>query len=660
MKIFYCIVSLLLVHTAVSAQSISGLLSKLHNTTSDTDRMNLYTDVFLHYLYVKNDSAEYYAQEGYDYFRQKQNKLGQGKTINMLAAVDITRGRMDLAEKKYKDALVLFEEVHDTKGAAAMENNLGEAASKQGRFDEGMRYFFESLKISERTHDTDNILETYIKIGAAYNESNGPDKALEYFDKAAKVQENRPMSVLTLTLYNNIGTIYGQRGNFQAALDNFNKAIALSANNNRYTGIRVMSFMNAGIAYSHLGNMASANADFDTSLKIATEQNMPDAKVKVFINMASTVSEAQPRKGLELLQKALAVAKEANLQELEDECYKSLVDAYTELKDYKSALTTLQAERVLNDSLFSIEKEKDIANLQANYDLEKSQANVRELKVLTYKNTRDKNILIAVALIIITFSAVLLFYYRKTLKLNDQLYKQQEALQTLNGTKDKLFSIIGHDLRGPVANIPVMLQIYEDTTDTEEKSYIFNELKEHVQASTETLDKLLYWGQSQMKGTRLHQVDFDTKEYITKTIHLVKSAADQKHIHIQDNTPDGLSAHAEPVHFEFVIRNLLSNAIKFTHPDGNITLFSDQEQLPGYIVFGVKDNGTGIDPEHLKTIFQPFGKSKKGTADEKGTSIGLMLCKEFITANGGNIWVESEVGKGTTFYFSLKAVTSAV
>ncbi len=110
-----------------------------------------------------------------------------------------------------------------------------------------------------------------------------------------------------------------------------------------------------------------------------------------------------------------------------------------------------------------------------------------------------------------------------------------------------------------------------------------------------------------------------------------------------------------PTHFDFVLRNLLSNAIKFCNRNGSVEVHIEKSLMPYYVIFAVKDDGIGMSSKVKDSIFEAFNTSREGTAREKGTSIGLMLCKEFITENGGKIWVESEDGRGATFYFSLKA-----
>ena len=243
--------------------------------------------------------------------------------------------------------------------------------------------------------------------------------------------------------------------------------------------------------------------------------------------------------------------------------------------------------------------------------------------------------------------------YLKTKKLYSKLVAHEKELNDLNNTKNKLFSIIGHDLRWPVARIPQVLVMCEDeSTSPEERTYLMDSLIEHTNATVETLDKLLYWGQSLMKGVNLKQELFKPRHYVSESIGLKKISAEDKEITVVNNIPEDMEVFSDATHFDFILRNLLANAIKFTGIKGRIEINADEQKIPGYVVFSVKDNGIGIDKERLAKIFEPFN-SKDGTASEKGTGIGLMLCKEFAMRNSGDLWAESEPGKGTTFYYSI-------
>jgi signal transduction histidine kinase len=202
--------------------------------------------------------------------------------------------------------------------------------------------------------------------------------------------------------------------------------------------------------------------------------------------------------------------------------------------------------------------------------------------------------------------------------------------------------------------LPLLLDVYEDPdTTAEEKQYLLDSLREHNKSLMEMLDKLLFWGQSLVKGIRMQAQVLSVNEIVQQNIELKKLTLQEKLITITDKVPQNLKVNADITHFDFIVRNLISNAIKYTFSGGAITISADADKVPGYVVMAVTDTGTGIAADLLAKVFAPE-QSIPGTADEKGTGIGLMLCKEFAYLNGGDIWAESEVGKGATFYFKVK------
>ena len=319
----------------------------------------------------------------------------------------------------------------------------------------------------------------------------------------------------------------------------------------------------------------------------------------------------------------------------------------------------IKAERHIamyeSDRKSRIDSAANEGSLQEARDLQNSRAKVKQLTYLIHKNNTKRQIILVATCCNLIILVILAFSYRKSIRLNRQLSRRSKELADANEIKDRLFSIIGHDLRGPIGNIPVLLEFCADeSTPPDERQYFVNSIRELATSCKDTLDKLLYWGKSNIRGTRLKMENFATKEHIRSCMSLIHSAADQKSITLVDNTPDDLKIFADTEHFEFVVRNLFANAVKFTFPGGRIEIYSDTELLNGYTVFSVKDTGTGIDPEKIPTLFDAINKGSDGTAFEKGTNIGLKLCRDFISENDGRIWVESEKDKGTTFYFSLK------
>jgi ligand-binding sensor domain-containing protein/signal transduction histidine kinase len=228
-------------------------------------------------------------------------------------------------------------------------------------------------------------------------------------------------------------------------------------------------------------------------------------------------------------------------------------------------------------------------------------------------------------------------------------------LKEINQTKDKIFSIISHDLRGSIGNFMSMLKLLVDEPDSVDESDLRDILKTMKDSSESTyylLDNLLNWARSQRGIIEYKPENMEINFIVDDVINLLKQLAKAKTISLQSNLKGRISAYFDKNTINTVTRNLTSNAIKFTRPNGNIWI--DAVVNDGQIEVSVNDNGLGISPENIDKIFNAYqGVTTLGTSGEKGTGLGLLLCKEFVEKNGGKIWVESEVGKGSSFKFTL-------
>jgi len=230
-----------------------------------------------------------------------------------------------------------------------------------------------------------------------------------------------------------------------------------------------------------------------------------------------------------------------------------------------------------------------------------------------------------------------------------------EQLIKSNAMKDKLFSIIAHDLRGPVGNFGAALEILIENLDTFNKealSEILLDLKKSATRSFELLQNLLKWARSQNNTIEFSPTLQNLNNIILENIDLLKSSATQKHITIKAEIQDKTFVFADENMLKTILRNLLSNAIKFSFNNGQVIVKTTKSGNCAEIV--VKDFGVGIKDENLQKILTTHEHfSTFGTANEKGTGLGLNLCKDFIERNGGKITIESKEGKGTEIHFTL-------
>ncbi len=651
MKFITCfIASVFIGHSAYSQKNVANLLSELKKSTTEETRVEAYNSLFKYYEVYKPDSAIYYAQAGMKEFKASGYERGIAAMTVLMAFMDSYQGRLDMAREKHEAALAIYTRVGYKRGIATVHNGLGVLDCRTAKYPAATKHFMEALRLFESLNDVDGIVNTYLKLGVVNEQSENLPKALEYYSMCITQLERRPVKGTNLIyLYNNIGIVYAKMGNLDKALHYFDQALA-GSNTAEETGLRIHTLINLGIVYDKTNNVKKSLEYFDEALKITKDKNMPEEFARISINRASVISKTDPATAIETLKEALETARAVGNKSMQADVYDSMVDTYDRLGKHKEALAILRLLRVLEDSLVNVEKAKEIMNL------EKSNAKLALAEQTRDANALVRNIIIAVAVLLAVVLVLLLLVYKKSTRLNEQLKKREAELSRSNEIKDRLFSVIGHDLRGPIGNVPDVLQLLDNpATSPEERKYMLESLVRHSKASLETLDKLLYWGKAQIKGIGIDQVSFSAGEHISHNMQLSKSSADQKHITIIDNVPNDTMVFADPSHFDFIIRNLLSNAIKFTHNNGSVVLSADTNSKPGFVVFAVKDTGIGISADKLPDIFKPFSSTTRGTADEKGTNIGLMLCKEFVTENGGDIWVETKIGQGSTFYFSLKA-----
>ncbi len=240
-----------------------------------------------------------------------------------------------------------------------------------------------------------------------------------------------------------------------------------------------------------------------------------------------------------------------------------------------------------------------------------------------------------------------------------EIKENENKLIELNATKDKFFSIIAHDLKSPFNSVVGFSNQLHEQISKNNYERIDEFAKIIHQSSLRAMDlltNLFEWAQSQSGRMDLIPEYLEMVSLINEQILLFKEIANTKSIEIVTILPHQVQVSADKAMIKTILRNLISNGIKFTHPNGKITIAA--EEKTDQLIVSVGDNGVGISKDRLETLFRiDESSSTPGTQKEKGSGLGLILCEEFVKKNNGKIWAESEVGIGTTFYFSLPLST---
>jgi signal transduction histidine kinase len=339
----------------------------------------------------------------------------------------------------------------------------------------------------------------------------------------------------------------------------------------------------------------------------------------------------------------------------------------------------------LKDSIFNEETAQKIAIIQAQYEEEKKEAKITLLeKEKEIAKDEKQRYIVGFTGFALTLLLILFFIIknnRQKQKVNhllkekneeiatqneellqakeeitvqrDMLEEQNKRLKEANDAKNKLFSIVSHDLRSPINRLKGILSlvVHDAISEAELKMYFAN-LYGNINSLHDTLDNLLQWAYSQMEGIKSNPQKVNISYLIENHITLFSEITKAKQIKITQKVPPDLYAFADENQVRLILRNLIHNAIKFTPLQGQIIILA--KQIEGFVEIAVKDTGVGMSKEQIANLFQIYlHQTTQGTQGEKGTGLGLLLCKEMVEKNSGKIWVESTEGKGSTFYFTL-------
>ncbi len=536
-------------------------------------------------------------------------------------------------------------------------------------------YFIRSLRIQEKYGENERLLTKIINIGSLYGRINQNEKAVEYYLKAVGIAERTGFNYTKSTIFNNLAAIYFSQGDISKSRYYLEEALKIATqmkDERTVCGIMV----NIGELYQQEKQFDKAMECYQAGLDNPAIKNMPDQEVYTLYNMANLFYQTNEfRKSIQYAEKALDLSKRYNFSIHHVELYQLLASAYEQVKDYKSALANQKMYQIFNDSLFNIQSTGKIAEIQAKYDFDVAEnenqllKNENEIKSLTIQKQKTQQILLLIILFWVTgFIALVYRRMKKNRKINvlltaknEEIQLKSKELEKLNQSKDKFFSILAHDLRNPFNSILGSLEIlsseYHRLSEADRLQMI-RLTWESAQATDNLLANLLDWSIIQRGKIVLEKEPCNIAGLVKECVDVHQNLALHKKIVIDNSNVNGEVVFVDKKSIQIVINNLLSNAIKFTPEKGSVLISG--RRADGYFHLTVQDNGIGIPPEILGSLFKiDATQSRPGTNHEPGTGLGLILCKDFAELNGGQISVTSEVDKGSCFQVSLPLVSEA-
>ena len=573
-------------------------------------------------------------------------------------------------------ALILAKEIDDRARLGNSLNMKGNALYLLSNFTKGLEMYQEALKIREAMGDSNNMAKTYNNIGAIHLQLENYNEALEYFERALSIYQGIGDDEVMFSLTNNIGAVYDEMEEFERALEYFQDALEIVEN--------MEDESRSLIVLNNLGEAAVSLEQYDRALEYFEEAKKRcelagDIRMSAItlLNIGSMYMQTgEQGKALPYLEKALVDAEKVNSIQIKRDIYNKLFDYYRDRKDYDRALEYHMLYSDARDSVQSEESRLKIAELELNYDAENLESEIeilrRDNRIKKLRLTWISVSLGSLVLILILFSIVLAInanrnrikkeitqlLREKNLELeaaNKKLTESEKNLKDLNATKDKFFSIIGHDLRNPLNALIGFSELIAGNSrefskeDIQKYSTIINESAKHIH---QLIENLLTWSRTQSGNIDFSPATFLLTEAVSDILKVLKINADDKNIRIETDIPPDLKIFADKNLIGTIIRNLVGNAVKFTPEGGKVRLTASKGK--GLSTVSVIDTGLGIDREQIDMLFTLGAEvTTPGTTKEPGTGLGLILCKEFVELHDGEIRVESEPGKGSTFTFTI-------
>ncbi len=607
MKSLLIIISLLLISNVSAHVNLDSLDQELLNLKG-TKRVDVLNQLAFSYKEIDHDKSLEYCSKALESSKELEYKSGKAFALKTKASLALSKDNVKNATVYNLESLSIYESIGDKDGESTLLNNLGTVFSHIGEFEKGLEYFHKSLVLEKELGNKLGMARAYNNIGAACQE-------LERYTEANKNY------LETLSICNELNNQYG---------------IALS-------------LKNIGIVYAEQKNFAKALEYSRRALIIDIENNQPKEIIRTKLVLGNIYLELENYStAKQYLAEALASAQEMNEQQLIRLSHMHLSDYNRRVGDFENAYKNHVVFSEMEDSITNIEVREKIADAEEKYESVKSKTQLALQEKEIEKQILVNAIILLVLFFVVIIAIVLFQKYRLKSKINKEL-------KDSNATKDRFFTIIAHDLKSPFNGLlgATSMLLEENNNQSEDDKKELTKVVHNLSLKVyNLLEGLLDWSSSQTGKMSYEPEDTNLHKSVASIIDLLETNATSKDITILNSIDETISVFADAKATETVLRNLIANAIKFTNLSGKIIV--EAENKDDEVCVSISDNGIGMSKEVQNKLFRiDLHHSTAGTAKESGTGIGLIICKELVEKQNGRIFVESELGKGSKFTFTL-------
>lgn len=614
------------------------------------------------------------------YLKEKQDELLEAKEIQDDSArifIVLEMGMLQAMQAyKYEEAMDLFLKALTLADSAAIANGqvyaylaIAHVFNETGNIEKSLQFLERARDVSLTIKDPDNLALVLNALGKAYAAAGQHNEAFESFDDALQLKDRLQQPDLEAEALSNTAQLYALQNDYSNAIDYYKQALSVRRKH-RMRMAEGMLLNEIGSVYERMNNAERAYANYKASLEVFQSIDFKKGIAEAYNNIGLYYyRQKNYKQALPNFELALQAAQSAQTKAALRTSYDYLSLTCKALGDFKRALTYRELFLAMNEFMAKEESDQKLLEAQSLYALVKKEQEIEKLELA--KRDRERELaeqkrvqqylflLIGLGVVIIMLTLYLYLLKRRSnqqlKQINETIERQNAQLQQLNATKDKFFSIIGHDIKGPLNSLTSFSNLlinHFEALSKEDIQTVAKDLDKSLKNLFTLLNNLLEWARSQTGNIDFKPAIFDITEVLQQNKELLQAQAAAKEIAILYEQGSPIQVLANQQSISTVVRNLVSNAIKFTPSHGAIKLAA--EQRGNEVVVSVADTGVGMGKSVVEKLFRLDAKhSTPGTANEKGTGLGLILCKDFVEKNSGKLWVESEEGKGSVFSFSI-------
>ncbi|QQS50027.1 MAG: tetratricopeptide repeat-containing sensor histidine kinase [Bacteroidota bacterium] len=589
----------------------------------------------------------------------------ESKAKNLIGKYYHTVGNFNEALDYYEGALKIAKKIHDTVQMISLYNNIGNHFTDNGEMMNGLHYCLKAYSIQQESIiDQASFSTTCNHLGNIYAALNDFENSMYYHHKALNTRRILQYDEGVGKSYLNLSKMHYQQNQFDSSEYYVREALILF-NKVGYAKGTIKGLLHIGLLQQKKGLLNEAEDSWIKSKSLSENIGYTKGILQAQLNLAGLYKQKKEySRAVENYHSCLEKAKEHKSNQVIRDCYLGLQVCYEYLGDYKQSNDAGLKYIQLSDTLLQEVYNQQIASLKATMENEKQLKQNELLRAENQVKTlqiKQKNLVILLFLmcfLLMTVLAMVSFSrYSKKHEANKMLTALNQELKMVNREKDKFFSIIAHELRNPlwwVKNITETLSGSFDKMTHAELSESLRSLDESARNTFLLMDNLLNWTRTKMDMIPFHPQNIDINNLVRQNVLLFQSPLKQKKIGFHFELCDSAPVFVDINLMNTALRNVFSNALKFTPNHGSIVISIRHEG--NFVVLDIQDSGVGIDAQVVSALFDDDKLySTLGLMQEKGSGIGLKLCKEFVEKNKGTIQINSKIHKGTRVIISLPA-----